>query len=109
MESPIPSEFAVFVRDVAMRAIDNLARRAHDLTTPIRGVVRSWSKLSKGDKDLLIDELIASAQANDAARHEEKPKTRRAVKRFDPEEVEKTLPKKPRKKAAAKKGLPKKK
>ncbi len=98
MEQPIPTEFTAFVHDIAIRALDNVGARAAELDTPLRSVARSWSKLSRADKKKFVTELIAAVQ------HPQEPqetKSRRAVKRFDPEEVKKTLPKKP--KAVAKK------
>ena len=56
-------------------------------------MARSWSKLSKADKKKFVTELIAAVQQ---PQEPQETKTRRAVKRFDPEEVKKTLPKKPK-------------
>ncbi|MEO6488071.1 MAG: hypothetical protein ABIO78_09050 [Thermoanaerobaculia bacterium] len=60
----IPSEFAGFIRDVGVRAFDRLAERLKENAASRRAVLRSWGKLSQDDKESLIDELIASAQAD---------------------------------------------
>lgn len=87
-----PSEFALFVRDTAKRAIENVIARIKDLEAPQRSVIRSWSKLSEKDKDSLVDEVIAAST-------EPPPEpAKKKAKRFEPEEVEKTLPKKKAKK-----------
>jgi hypothetical protein len=70
----VPSEFTGFVRDVARRAFDTLASRVTKLETPLRAVVRSWSKLTDEAKDQLIDELIVSARG-------EEPSKKRAAKK----------------------------
>lgn len=102
---PIPSEFVGFVRETGIRAFDRLARRARDLENPLRSFVRSWSRFSTAQKNALLEELIASAQLPDAASEpppaETKPK--RQVKRYDPDEVAATLPRKPSPRAKAKK------
>ena len=75
METSIPSEFAAFVHDVTTRAFDSLEPRVKELETPLRSVVRSWSKLSSAEKDRFVDELIAAVQ-NGTQPAEEKPKPR---------------------------------
>ena len=94
MERPDPSEFVAFMRDSAKRALDTVAGRTKELDKPLRSIVKGWSKLREDDKDALIDELITTWM------HAEEPAPRkRSVK-----EVEKTLPKKPKKaKASSKK------
>ncbi|HVS30809.1 MAG TPA: hypothetical protein VMS98_05080 [Thermoanaerobaculia bacterium] len=101
MEQPIPSEFAAFVHDIATRAFDNLGTRVRGLETPLRAVVRSWSKLSRGEKARLVDELITAAQG--LPENAEEKAARRPVKRFDPEDVRKTLPAKKKKSGTRKK------
>ena len=98
-----PSEFALFVRDTAKRAIENVIARIKNLEAPQRAVIRSWSKLSEAEKDSLVDEVIAASTAPAPEAGPEPEKTKKKVKRFEPEEVEKTLPKKIKKKTAAKK------
>ena len=95
MADIIPSEFRNFVRDVGIRAFDRLSARAAKLDTSIRAVVRGWGKLSSKQKESLFDELIETAQAGDEIAAEQPvERPRRAIKRYEPEEVEKTLPKK---------------
>ena len=109
METPIPSEFTAFIHDITTRAFDNLGGRVRSLDAALRGVVRSWAKLSSDDKNRFVAELIAAAQGFSSEPAEE-PKTRKPVKRFNPDDVEKTLPKKPKKKASTKaKAKPKRK
>lgn len=95
MTTAIPSEFAGFLRETGMRAFDQLAVRAKDLDPPLRTFLRNWSRLSESDKVVLFDELI------DTVRMPAKAEPKRAVKRYDPEEVAATLPKKPRAKRKA--------
>jgi hypothetical protein len=65
MDRSIPSEFAEFVRSVAIRALDRLSERTKELDTKSRAVIRAWSKLTADAKSRLIDELIADAQEED--------------------------------------------
>jgi hypothetical protein len=102
----IPSEFAGFIRQTAVRAFDRLATRSAGLEAAPRAVMKSWSRLTDPQKESLIDELIAAAQSDD--QQPPAPRSKRAVKRYDPEEVAATLPKKPKAKAKTKK-TPKKK
>ena len=99
MTTPIPSEFAGFVRETGVRAFDRLAERARDLDAPLRNFVRSWSRLDDGAKFALFDQLIEAA-ALPPAKETAPPEgmaQKRPVRRYDPEEVAATLPKKPRK------------
>lgn len=99
----ISSEFVGFVRDTGVRAFDRLSARAKEIEVPLRPVIRAWAKLSDDQKNDLFAELIAAVQASDAT--EPSPSStaaQRDIRRFDPLEVEATLPpKKLRKKAAA--------
>ena len=97
MTTPIPSEFVGFVRQAGVKAFDRLAARAKDLDAPLRSFVRSWSRFSTDQKTALFDELIASARMPEPAPDDPPPgmKQKRPVKRYDPEEVAATLPKKP--------------
>jgi len=95
--SAIPSEFAAFVRETGIRAFDRVAGRAKAFDKPVQTVLKSWSKLSDAKKHELFDTLIACAREDDEP-EPEKPKRARVVKRYEPEEVKKTLPKKPKKK-----------
>ncbi len=54
------SEFALFVRDAGVRAVDRLSEQAKELSTPIRAVLRAWSKLTEDTKQELFDALIAA-------------------------------------------------
>lgn len=76
----IPSEFAGFIRDVGVRAFDRLAERLKENAASRRAVLRSWGKLSQDDKESLIDELIASAQADSNPAPEPPPRTPRVKK-----------------------------
>ncbi|HEU4521632.1 MAG TPA: hypothetical protein VFT12_06495 [Thermoanaerobaculia bacterium] len=104
MTTPIPSEFTGFVRDTGVRAFDRLTTRAKELDPPLRNFIRSWSKLSDRDKVKLFDELIAAVRAPETEEQEQQPappppprsRQKQAVKRYDPEEVAATLPRKPR-------------
>ena len=107
MSRPIPSEFFGFVRETGIRAFDRLADQAKTLDTPLRTFLKSWTRLSDDHKERLFEELIAMVGTPEL--QEEKPpatmKQKRPVKRYDPEEVAATLPKKPavRKTSPAKK------
>lgn len=72
----IPSEFAGFIRDVGVRAFDRLAEHLKENAASRRAVLRSWGKLSQDDKESLIDELIASAQADSDPGAESAPPSR---------------------------------
>ncbi len=83
MQHTLPSEFAGFVRDIGKRAFDALGERVKDLEKPLRPLVRSWSKLTEEEKNLLLDELIASVRSvepEEAARRPVKKKRKRATK-----------------------------
>lgn len=99
----ISSEFVGFVRDTGVRAFDRLSTRAKEIEVPLRPVLRAWAKLSDDEKNDLFAELIAAVQASDATEPSPVSRTaQRDIRRFDPLEVEATLPaKKPRKKAAS--------
>jgi hypothetical protein len=104
MPNTIPSEFRSFVRDVGIRAFDRLAGRAGELDTSLRTIVRGWGKLSSQQKESLLDELIETARLSETAAEPPAPRERapRTIKRYDPEEVEKTLPAKKKLKAKPK-------
>ena len=95
MINAIPSEFASFVRDTGVRAFDRLAEQARDLDPPLRNFVKAWSKLTEAHKLELFDDLIAAARMPTA---DELPppglRQKKPVKRYDPDEVAATLPKK---------------
>jgi len=76
----VPSEFTGFVRDVARRAFDTLALRAAKLETPLRAIVRSWSRLTDEAKDRLIDQLILSVQG-EVPESEQKPRRKSTGKK----------------------------
>jgi len=94
--SAIPSEFAAFVRETGIRAFDRVAGRARSFDKSVQSVLKSWSKLSDAKKHELFDTLIATARDEDEPEPPAPPK-KRSVKRYVPEEVKKTLPKKPKK------------
>ena len=99
MTTTIPSEFVGFVRETGVRALDRLSTRARDLDPPLRNFLRSWGRLSEGDKYRLFEELIDTVrrpEGEDPAAPPARMKQKRSVKRYDPEEVAATLPKKPR-------------
>lgn len=60
MARETPSEFALFVRDAGVRAVDRLTEQAKELSTPIRAVLRAWGKLTEEAKQELFDALIAA-------------------------------------------------
>src|SRR5205085_10641439 len=100
----ISSEFAGFVRDTGVRAFDQLSESVKELETPARAVIRAWGKLSEEQKNALFDELIATVLIAGSAAPATPAKTApRTIRRYDPEDVEPTLPAKPRKKLAPKK------
>lgn len=107
MTRPAPAEFAEFVREVSIRALDRMADRMKELAREQRGVVRAWSRLSPDDKHGLLRELIAAALTTAPPFEEPAGQPRkREVRRYDPEEVAATLPAKPikpRKKSTKKK------
>ena len=88
----IPNEFAAFVRDTGIKAFDRVAGRAKKLDKSLQSVLKSWTKLPSKKKEELFDELIASARDDDEP--EPPAPKKREVKRYDPDEVKKTLPKK---------------
>ena len=92
MPNTIPSEFRSFVRDVGIRAFDRLAGRAGELDPSLRPIVRGWGKLSSEQKESLFDELIETAQLREVPADPPPARAPRSIKRYDPEEVEKTLP-----------------
>ena len=103
MTRPIPSEFTGFVRETGVRAFDRLAAKAKILDTPLRTFMRSWTRLGEDDKHRLFDELIATVGMPEMKVDEPPPppvKQKRPVKRYNPEEVAATLPKKKAKKPA---------
>jgi hypothetical protein len=77
MATSIPSEFAEFVRDVAGRAFETLSERVDDLDKPLRGVVRSWAKLGKRNKQQLLNHLISAARGEEFAPAEKKSKKKK--------------------------------
>lgn len=105
MTTRIPSEFVGFIREAGVKAFDRLALRAKELDAPLRSFVRSWSRLSNDEKNTLFDELIDSARMPEPSADvpPEGLKQKRPVKRYDPEEVAATLPKKPAPRKKAKK------
>lgn len=105
MTTRIPSEFVGFIREAGVKAFDRLTIRAKELDAPLRSFVRSWSRLSTDEKNALFDELINSARMPEppAGEPPERLKQKRPVKRYDPEEVAATLPKKPAPRKKAKK------
>ena len=105
---PISSEFVVFIRETGVRAFDRLSTRAKDLDTPLRNFVRSWTRLTEEEKHELFDQLIATIRTQEEAPAEAaSPKQKKPVKRYDPEEVAATLPKKPVARKSAKAGAKK--
>ena len=108
---PVPTEFTEFVRDVGIRALDRLTQRLHEQAASRRALLRSWSKLTRDDKESLMDELIASAAlAQESEMVPQPAPAPRVSKRFDPEEVAATLPADPKlpKKSKRKKSTKKK-
>lgn len=105
MTTRIPSEFVGFIREAGVKAFDRLTIRARELDAPLRSFVRRWSRLSTDEKNALFDELINSARMPEppAGEPPERLKQKRPVKRYDPEEVAATLPKKPAPRKKAKK------
>lgn len=95
----IPSEFSSFVRDTGIRAFNQLADQPDDFDTPLRAILRQWTKLTGKNKEILFDAAIAAAQSPAEPAPKPRPRAERPVKRFDPEEVAKTLPKKEKKKS----------
>jgi hypothetical protein len=93
MNATIPSEFAAFVRETGVRAFDRVAGHIKTFDKSVQSVLKSWSKLSAEKKHELFDTLIASLREDDHPTPEP-PKRARTVKRYDPDEVKKTLPKK---------------
>ena len=92
----VPPEFAEFVREVGIRAFDRLSLRLKERAATSRTVLRSWSKLTRDDKELLMDDLIASVQDTSEITLQPDPAAPRITRRFEPAEVEPTLPVKPR-------------
>lgn len=80
MARETPSEFALFVREAGVRAVDRLTQQAKELSTPIRAVLRAWSKLSEDEKQELFDALIAA----ELVPEEKTPKNKAAAKKKAP-------------------------
>ncbi|HEX7419493.1 MAG TPA: hypothetical protein VF505_06380 [Thermoanaerobaculia bacterium] len=80
MARETPSEFALFVREAGVRAVDRLTEQAEELSTPIRAVLRAWSKLSEDAKQELFDALIAA----ELVLEEKTPKKKAAAKKKAP-------------------------
>jgi hypothetical protein len=80
MARETPSEFALFVREAGVRAVDRLTEQAKELSTPIRAVLRAWSKLSEDAKQELFDALIAA----ELVLEEKTPKKKAAAKKKAP-------------------------
>ena len=59
------SEFAGFVRDTAVRAFDLLSERVKEVPTPLRPILRAWTKLSSAQKNELFDEMIGLVRGGD--------------------------------------------
>jgi hypothetical protein len=102
MADTIPSEFRAFIRETGVRAFDQLSERLDELDTPLRAIMRGWSRLSSSQKGILIDHAIDHAQVTPEPKPAPRKSTREAMKRYDPEEVARTLPKAKPKKAKAK-------
>ena len=94
MNATIPSEFAAFVRETGVRAFDRAAGRLKGLDKSLQPVLKTWTRLSEDKKQQLFDILIAAAREDDEPFAEKTPKRSPTVKRYDPEEVLKMLPKK---------------
>jgi len=77
MARETPSEFALFVREAGVRAVDRLTEQAKELSTPIRAVLRAWSKLTEDAKQELFDALIAA----ELVLEEKAPKKKAAAKK----------------------------
>lgn len=77
MARETPSEFALFVRDAGVRAVDRLTEQAKELSTPIRAVLRAWGKLTEEAKQELLDALIAA----ELVLEEKAPKKKRTAAR----------------------------
>ena len=88
MNEIIPSEFRSFVRNTGVRAFDRLANKVAVLDEALRKIMRSWARLSAEQKERLFDQLIATAQEPEG-----EPETATGIKRYNPDEVKKTLPK----------------
>ena len=86
MKKTIPNEFAGFIREVGVRAFDSLAERLKEKEKAAARltVLKAWKKLSRADKESLMDELIATAQDESAAPAEEKPAKKKAAARKKP-------------------------
>lgn len=104
MNAAVPSEFVEFVKQIGIRAFERLALRSSELDPPLRALLKNWSRFSESEKNEFFDELIAAARMADAPPAPPREvRQRKPVKRYDPEEVAATLPKKPPNKKAAKK------
>ncbi|HEX6177135.1 MAG TPA: hypothetical protein VF057_02150 [Thermoanaerobaculia bacterium] len=104
MIDAIPSEFAGFVRDTGVRAFDRLAEHAKELDPALRSFIRAWSRLSETQKVTLFDQLIAAARfpSTETIEPPAGMRQKKPIKRYDPEDVAATLPKKPARKPARK-------
>jgi len=68
------------LRDAGVRAVDRLTEQAKELSTPIRAVLRAWSKLTEDAKQELFDALIAA----ELILEEKAPKKKTARKKKAP-------------------------
>lgn len=97
MEEIVPNEFAAFVRHTAMRAFDHLAGEVNLVDPSLRKLLRNWLRLGEDEKAALLDQLIAAAWTTsdlDLCEPAAEPPSRE-IRRYDPEEVARTLPRKP--------------
>jgi predicted RecB family endonuclease len=75
------SEFAEFVRDAGVRAVDRLSETAKGLPAPVRAVLRSWTKLTSEQKFELFDALITITQQGAEEEAEPARTKKRAAKK----------------------------
>ena len=68
-EKKVPTEFALFVRGIGIRAFDQLADRADDLDkdNPARKLAKTWRKLESEQKENFFDMLITAGELIAAA------------------------------------------
>jgi hypothetical protein len=81
MNATIPSEFAAFVRETAIRAFNRVAAKSKSLDKSLQRVLKSWTRLSEEKKNELFDALIASARGEDWAVEVKLPRKKKVAKK----------------------------
>jgi hypothetical protein len=77
----ITTEFTSFIRDAAIRALDQLEERSKDVSAKLRPLLKAWSKLAGEAKVELLDELIGYVHGAEPEEPAPRPKKKTAAKK----------------------------